>query len=151
MVFENIENLVPYNLCIIQKNLCTSYILYLLNKDGYLLTCGHCSMWQLFLSICLGIGASGRQIYLINLPRDQLPAGLCDLPFEAVFNIYPFLRASKKYFFEAQQMCSRRLVVSWVKYCRMVVYLFASMMLIGLRNTLLLYYRDINIIDVKKY
>ena len=103
---ENIENLVPCNLCIIQKTCAQAiFFIYLIKMvSPYLRPLFDVAA---FLSICLGIGASGRQIYLINLPRDQLPAGLCDLPFEAVFNIYPFFEGIQKIFLRAANVLKK--------------------------------------------
>ena len=50
------------------------------------------------LVLIFGISASGRQIYLQNIPKDQLVAGYCDTPFYLLFDMYPFFDAMSKVF-----------------------------------------------------
>jgi disulfide bond formation protein DsbB len=128
---ENIENLVPCNLCIIQKTCAQAiFFIYLIKMvSPYLRPLFDVSA---FLSICLGIGASGRQIYLISLPRDQLPAGLCDLPFEAVFNIYPFFEGIQKIFLGSSKCAQEDWWFLGINIAEWSFIFFASMMLISL-------------------
>ena len=60
--------------------------------------------------LIFGASASGRQIYLQNLPADQLTGGYCDIPFEFLFNMYPFFDALSKVF-QGSSKCAEE---SWV-------------------------------------
>ena len=52
---------------------------------------------QIF-ALAFGVSASGRQIYLQNIPKDELAAGYCDTPFYLLFDMYPFFDAMSKVF-----------------------------------------------------
>ena len=94
---ENIVGLEPCNLCILQKYSSQAVFLIFLFKmlvpkfkfifDGL----------GIFV-LGFGISASGRQIYLQNIPKDQLAAGYCDTPFYLLFDMYPFFDAMSKVF-----------------------------------------------------
>ena len=94
---ENIVGLEPCNLCILQKlSAQIVFIIFLLKliipKFKYLFDIFGASV------LFFGLSASSRQIYLQNLPKDELAAGVCDIPFEFLFNMYPFFEALGKVF-----------------------------------------------------
>ena len=94
---ENIEGLVPCNLCIVQT-ICARGIFLI-----YLLKILAPNLKWLFDVVGVpvfftGIAASGRQIYLQNLPADQLSGGYCDIPFYLIFEMYSFLKEWEKSF-----------------------------------------------------
>ena len=128
---ENIENLVPCNLCIIQKLSAQGlFLIYLLKMISpyfkpLLDTFG-------LLVILLGMAAGGRQIYLINLPKDQLPLGLCDMPFEVIFNIYPFFEGMQKVFLGSSKCAEEDWLFVGFNIAEWSFFFFTSMMLISL-------------------
>ena len=86
---ENIEGLTPCNLCLIQSYTArTVFIIFLIKALTPILK----TYFDILgiLALAIGLSAGSRQIYLQNLPKDQLPDGLCDMPFDVIFNIYPF-------------------------------------------------------------
>lgn len=94
---ENIVGLEPCNLCLLQKYSVQAVFLIFLIK----MVVPKFKIIFDFLGIfalCFGASASVRQIYLQNLPADQLSGGYCDIPFEFLFNMYPFFEALGKVF-----------------------------------------------------
>tara|TARA_X000000950_G_scaffold18441_1_gene19996 strand:- start:21900 stop:22241 length:342 start_codon:yes stop_codon:yes gene_type:complete len=84
------------------------------------------------LVILLGMTAGGRQIYLINLPKDQLPLGLCDMPFETIFNIYPFFEGMQKVFLGSSKCAEEDWLFIGFNIAEWSFFFFTSMMLISL-------------------
>ena len=94
---ENIEGLTPCNLCLIQSYTArTVFVIFLIKVLTPILKTYFDILGILALTI--GLSAGSRQIYLQNLPKDQLPDGLCDMPFDVIFNIYPFFEGIQKIF-----------------------------------------------------
>ena len=86
---ENIVGLEPCNLCILQKLSAQAvFFIFLLKilvpKFKFIFDLVGIGV------LIFGASASARQIYLQNLPADQLTGGYCDIPFEFLFNMYPF-------------------------------------------------------------
>jgi len=94
---ENVEGLVPCNLCLLQKFSAQAIALIFLIKMVV-------QKFNILLdffglgAMIFGLSASLRQIYLQNLPKDELPMGLCDMPFDAIFTLYPFFEGMQKVF-----------------------------------------------------
>ena len=106
---ENIVGLEPCNLCILQKLSAQAvflifFIKMIVPKFKYIFD-------VLGIAVLMfGVSASGRQIYLQNMPSDQLVGGYCDIPFEFLFNMYPFFDALGKVF-QGSSKCAEE---SWV-------------------------------------
>ena len=97
---ENIVGLEPCNLCILQKLSAQAvFFIFLLKilvpKFKFIFDLVGIGV------LIFGASASARQIYLQNLPADQLTGGYCDIPFEFLFNMYPFLMLLERSFKEA--------------------------------------------------
>ena len=94
---ENIVGLEPCNLCILQKLSAQAvFFIFLLKilvpKFKFIFDLVGIGV------LIFGASARARQIYLQNLPADQLTGGYCDIPFEFLFNMYPFFDALGKVF-----------------------------------------------------
>ena len=106
---ENIVGLEPCNLCILQKLSAQAvFFIFLLKilvpKFKFIFDLVGIGV------LIFGASASARQIYLQNLPADQLTGGYCDIPFEFLFNMYPFFDALGKVF-QGSSKCAEE---SWV-------------------------------------
>ena len=106
---ENIVGLEPCNLCILQKLSSQAVLFIFLLK---MIVPKFKFIFDLlgFGVLIFGASASGRQIYLQNMPADQLSGGYCDIPFEFLFNMYPFFDALSKVF-QGSSKCAEE---SWV-------------------------------------
>ena len=94
---ENIEGLVPCNLCLLQKFSAQAiFLIYLFKMVTPKLKVLFDVVGVGF--VLFGLSAGLRQVYLQNLPKDELPLGLCDMPFEAIFSLYPFFEGLQKVF-----------------------------------------------------
>ena len=136
---ENIEGLVPCNLCIVQT-MCARGIFLI-----YFLKILAPNLKWLFDVVGIpvfftGIAASGRQIYLQNLPADQLSGGYCDIPFYLIFEMYSFFEGVGKVF-QGSAKCAEE---SWfflgLNIAEWSMIFFASMIvLLLLRYSLLIF------------
>ena len=94
---ENIVGLEPCNLCILQKYSAQAVFFIFLFK----MIVPKFKFLFDFLGIfalAFGVSASGRQIYLQNIPKDELAGGYCDTPFYLLFDMNPFFDAMAKVF-----------------------------------------------------
>ena len=106
---ENIVGLEPCNLCILQKYSVQAVFLIFLIKmviPKFKIVFDVLGL----AALLFGSSASIRQIYLQNLPSDQLSGGYCDIPFDFLFNMYPFFDALGKVF-QGSSKCAEE---SWV-------------------------------------
>ena len=149
---ENIEGLDPCNLCIVQT-FCARGIFVV-----YLIKIIFPYIKWLFDIIALpflitGLVASGRQIYLQNVPADELAGGYCDMPLYLIFDMHrapegsTFIEAVKSYFvivqkiFQGSEKCAEQ---SWfflgLNIAEWSMIFFASMIvLLLLRYSLLIF------------
>ena len=140
---ENIVGLEPCNLCILQKLSAQAVFFIFLLKI--------ISPKFKFIFDLVGIGvlifgasASARQIYLQNLPADQLTGGYCDIPFEFLFNMYPFFDALGKVFQGSSKCAEESWVFLYLNIPEWALLFFTSMILL-----LLLRYFLINFMGQK--
>tara|TARA_B100000965_G_C19087987_1_gene539299 strand:- start:61 stop:507 length:447 start_codon:yes stop_codon:yes gene_type:complete len=106
---ENIVGLEPCNLCMLQKYSVQAVFLIFLIKmviPKFKIVFDVLGL----AALLFGSSASIRQIYLQNLPPDQLSGGYCDIPFDFLFNMYPFFDALGKVF-QGSSKCAEE---SWV-------------------------------------
>ena len=106
---ENVVGLEPCNLCLLQKYSAQAVFYIFLIKmvvPTFKVVFDVLGVSVLFF----GASASLRQIYLQSLPADQLSGGYCDIPFEFLFNMYPFFEALGKVF-QGSSKCAEE---SWV-------------------------------------
>ncbi len=106
---ENVVELEPCNLCLLQKYSAQAVFYIFLFK---IVVPKFKFIFDItgVLVLLFGASASLRQIYLQNLPADQLSGGYCDIPFEFLFNMYPFFDALGKVF-QGSSKCAEE---SWV-------------------------------------
>ena len=91
-------------------------------------------------SIAYSGSSSRRQIYLQNLPADQLSGGYCDIPFYLIFEMYSFFEGVGKVF-QGSAKCAEE---SWfflgLNIAEWSMIFFASMIvLLLLRYSLLIF------------
>ncbi|MFL2695466.1 MAG: disulfide bond formation protein B [Gammaproteobacteria bacterium] len=135
---ENIEGLTPCNLCLIQSYAArTIFIIFLLKILTPILKIYFDILGILALTI--GLSAGSRQIYLQNLPKDQLPDGLCDMPFDVVFNIYPFFEGIQKIFIGSSKCAEEVWTFLSLNIAEWSTVYFASMILLILLRYLLIF------------
>ena len=106
---ENVVGLEPCNLCLLQKYSAQAVFYIFLIKmvvPTFKVVFDVLGVSVLFF----GASASLRQIYLQSLPADQLSGSYCDIPFEFLFNMYPFFEALGKVF-QGSSKCAEE---SWV-------------------------------------
>ena len=94
---ENIVGLEPCNLCILQKYSAQAVFFIFLFKMLVLKFKFLFDFLGIF-ALAFGVSASGRQIYLQNIPKDELAGGYCDMPFYLLFDMNPFFDAMAKVF-----------------------------------------------------
>ena len=94
---ENIAGLEPCNLCILQKYSAQAVFFIFLFKMLVLKFKFLFDFLGIF-ALAFGVSASGRQIYLQNIPKDELAGGYCDTPFYLLFDMNPFFDAMAKVF-----------------------------------------------------
>ena len=126
---ENIVGLEPCNLCILQKLSAQAvFFVYLIKmivpKFKFIFD------FLGFVVLVFGASASGRQIYLQNLPADQLTGGYCDIPFEFLFNMYPFFDALSKVFQGSSKCAEESWVFLYLNIPEWALLFFASMILL---------------------
>ena len=94
---ENIVGLEPCNLCILQKYSAQAVFFIFLFK---MLVPKFKFLFDFLgiFALAFGVSASGRQIYLQNIPKDELAGGYCDTPFYLLFDMNPFFDAMAKVF-----------------------------------------------------
>ena len=91
------------------------------------------------LALTIGLSAGSRQIYLQNLPKDQLPDGLCDMPFDVIFNIYPFFEGIQKIFIGSSKCAEEVWTFLSLNIAEWSTIYFASMILLILLRYLLIF------------
>ena len=91
------------------------------------------------LALAIGLSAGSRQIYLQNLPKDKLPDGLCDMPFDVVFNIYPFFEGIQKIFIGSSKCAEEVWTFLSLNIAEWSTVYFASMILLILLRYLLIF------------
>ncbi|MAK16361.1 MAG: disulfide bond formation protein B [Gammaproteobacteria bacterium] len=126
---ENIVGLEPCNLCILQKLSAQAvFFVYLIKmivpKFKFIFD------FLGFVVLVFGASESGRQIYLQNLPADQLTGGYCDIPFEFLFNMYPFFDALSKVFQGSSKCAEESWVFLYLNIPEWALLFFASMILL---------------------
>ena len=94
---ENIVGLEPCNLCILQKYSAQAVFFIFLFKMMVPRVKFLFDVLAIF-TLAFGVSASGRQIYLQNIPKDELAGGYCDTPFYLLFDQNPFFDAMAKVF-----------------------------------------------------
>ncbi len=94
---ENIVGLEPCNLCILQKYSAQAVFFIFLFKMLVLKFKFLFDFLGIF-ALAFGVSASGRQIYLQNIPKDEIAGGYCDTPFYLLFDMNPFFDAVAKVF-----------------------------------------------------
>ena len=94
---ENIVGLEPCNLCILQKYSAQAVFFIFLFKMLVLKFKFLFDFLGIF-ALAFGVSSSGRQIYLQNIPKDELAGGYCDMPFYLLFDMNPFFDAMAKVF-----------------------------------------------------
>tara|TARA_S200000501_G_scaffold292934_1_gene278481 strand:+ start:20869 stop:21378 length:510 start_codon:yes stop_codon:yes gene_type:complete len=94
---ESIVGLEPCNLCILQKYSAQAVFFIFLFKMLVLKFKFLFDFLGIF-ALAFGVSASGRQIYLQNIPKDELAGGYCDTPFYLLFDMNPFFDAMAKVF-----------------------------------------------------
>tara|TARA_B100001559_G_scaffold278112_1_gene249879 strand:+ start:13 stop:522 length:510 start_codon:yes stop_codon:yes gene_type:complete len=94
---ENIVGLEPCNLCILQKYSAQAVFFIFLFKMLVLKFKFLFDFLGIF-ALAFGVSASGRQIYLQNIPKDEIAGGYCDTPFYLLFDMNPFFDAMAKVF-----------------------------------------------------
>mgnify|MGYP006237774967 FL=1 len=91
--------------------------------------------------LIFGASASGRQIYLQNLPASQLTGGYCDIPFEFLFNMYPFFDALGKVFQGSSKCAEESWVFLYLNIPEWALLFFTSMILLLLIRYFLVYFK----------
>ena len=135
---ENIEGLTPCNLCLIQSYAArTVFVIFLIKALMPILKTYFDILGILALTI--GLSAGSRQIYLQNLPEDQLPDGLCDMPFDVIFNIYPFFEGIQKIFIGSSKCAEEVWTFLSLNIPEWSTIYFASMILLILLRYLLIF------------
>ena len=135
---ENIEGLTPCNLCLIQSYTArTVFVIFLIKALTPILKTYFDILGILALTI--GLSAGSRQIYLQNLPKDQLPDGLCDMPFDVIFNIYPFFEGIQKIFIGSSKCAEEVWTFLSLNIPEWSTVYFASMILLILLRYLLIF------------
>ena len=94
---ENIVGLEPCNLCILQKYSAQAVFFIFLFKMLVLKFKFLFDFLGIFV-LAFGVSASGRQIYLQNIPKGEIAGGYCDTPFYLLFDMNPFFDAMAKVF-----------------------------------------------------
>ena len=135
---ENIEGLTPCNLCLIQSYTArTVFVIFLIKALMPILKTYFDILGILALTI--GLSAGSRQIYLQNLPKDQLPDGLYDMPFDVIFNIYPFFEGIQKIFIGSSKCAEEVWTFLSLNIAEWSTIYFASMILLILLRYLLIF------------
>jgi len=135
---ENIEGLTPCNLCLIQSYTArTVFVIFLIKALTPILKTYFDILGILALTI--GLSAGSRQIYLQSLPKDQLPDGLCDMPFDVIFNIYPFFEGIQKIFIGSSKCAEEVWTFLSLNIAEWSTIYFASMILLILLRYLLIF------------
>ena len=135
---ENIEGLTPCNLCLIQSYAArTVFVIFLIKALMPILKTYFDILGILALTI--GLSAGSRQIYLQNLPEDQLPDGLCNMPFDVIFNIYPFFEGIQKIFIGSSKCAEEVWTFLTLNIAEWSTIFFASMILLILLRYLLIF------------
>ena len=135
---ENIEGLTPCNLCLIQSYTArTVFVIFLIKALTPILKTYFDILGILALTI--GLSAGSRQIYLQNLPKDKLPDGLCDMPFDVIFNIYPFFEGIQKIFIGSSKCAEEVWTFLSLNIAEWSTIYFASMILLILLRYLLIF------------
>ena len=135
---ENIEGLTPCNLCLIQSYTArTVFVIFLIKALTPILKTYFDILGILALTI--GLSAGSRQIYLQNLPEDQLPDGLCNMPFDVIFNIYPFFEGIQKIFIGSSKCAEEVWTFLSLNIPEWSTIYFASMILLILLRYLLIF------------
>ena len=135
---ENIEGLTPCNLCLIQSYAArTVFVIFLIKALMPILKTYFDILGILALTI--GLSAGSRQIYLQNLPEDQLPDGLCNMPFDVIFNIYPFFEGIQKIFIGSSKCAEEVWTFLTLNIAEWSTIYFASMILLILLRYLLIF------------
>lgn len=135
---ENIEGLTPCNLCLIQSYAArTVFVIFLIKSLMPILKTYFDFLGILALTI--GLSAGSRQIYLQILPKDQLPDGLCDMPFDVIFNIYPFFEGIQKIFIGSSKCAEEVWTFLSLNIAEWSTIYFASMILLILLRYLLIF------------
>jgi disulfide bond formation protein DsbB len=127
---EIILGLEPCNLCVIQKY--SAQFVFFISLLNLIIKKIEFLLYSLIsVGSVLGLAASGRQIFLQGLSKENMPDGLCDMPFEVVFQIYPFFDAIGK-IFTGSSKCAEEVwsllglnIAEWS-------FIFFSSMLLGL-------------------
>ena len=91
--------------------------------------------------LVFGASASARQIYLQNLPADQLTGGYCDIPFEFLFNMYPFFDALGKVFQGSSKCAEESWVFLYLNIPEWALLFFTSMILLLLLRYFLINFK----------
>ena len=133
---ENIVGLEPCNLCILQKLSAQAvFFIFLLKilvpKFKFIFDLVGIGV------LIFGASASARQIYLQNLPADQLTGGYCDIPFEFLFNMYPFFDALGKVFQGSSKCAEESWVFLYLNIPEWALLFFTSMILLLLLRNIL--------------
>ena len=126
---ENIVGLEPCNLCILQK-LSAQAVFFVFLIKMIVPKFKFIFNFLGFVVLVFGASASGRQIYLQNLPADQLTGGYCDIPFEFLFNMYPFFDALSKVFQGSSKCAEESWVFLYLNIPEWALLFFASMILL---------------------
>ena len=126
---ENIVGLEPCNLCILQKLSAQAvFFIFLLKilvpKFKFIFDLVGIGV------LIFGASASARQIYLQNLPADQLTGGYCDIPFEFLFDMYPFFDALGKVFQGSSKCAEESWVFLYLNIPEWALLFFTSMILV---------------------
>ena len=137
---ENIVGLEPCNLCILQK-LSAQAVFFI-----FLLKIISPKFKLIFDLVGIGVlifgaSASARQIYLQNLPANQLTGGYCDIPFEFLFNMYPFFDALGKVFQGSSKCAEESWVFLYLNIPEWALLFFTSMMLLLLLRYFLINFK----------
>ncbi|RPG42464.1 MAG: disulfide bond formation protein B [Gammaproteobacteria bacterium TMED112] len=137
---ENIVGLEPCNLCILQKLSAQAIFFIFLLKT--IVRKFNIIFDFLGLGVLIfGASASGRQIYLQNLPASQLTGGYCDIPFEFLFNMYPFFDALGKVFQGSSKCAEESWVFLYLNIPEWALLFFTSMILLLLVRYFLVYFK----------
>lgn len=137
---ENIVGLEPCNLCILQK-LSAQAVFFI-----FLLKIISPKFKLIFDLVGIGVlifgaSASARQIYLQNLPANQLTGGYCDIPFEFLFNMYPFFDALGKVFQGSSKCAEESWVFLYLNIPEWALLFFTSMILLLLLRYFLINFK----------
>ena len=90
-------------------------------------------------ALTIGLSAGSRQIYLQNLPKDQLPDGLCNMPFDVIFNIYPFFEGIQKIFIGSSKCAEEVWTCLFLNITEWSAIYFTSMILLILLRYLFIF------------